>query len=212
VSAIPRIAPLLATTALGLAGCGGSGRGTARTARLSAPPRSVTRTLTAGASSSTSRPPPSTPATTTTGRTVSGGAPPQPPACTATDLGIHYVNSLGAAGSSFSRFEFVNVSARPCALFGFPGFSYVDRAGHAYAPSVRRNVAYPRRIVLLAPARGTSFYLQVEDGTGGGPCRTAVLLRFIPPGARRPEQIAHRLTICRGFAEITAVGASVDGG
>jgi hypothetical protein len=131
------------------------------------------------------------------------------PYCTATDLGIHYVSTQGATGRVVGEFAFVNVTGHACRLYGYPGVSAFARGKARIALHVSRFARPPGpHRVLIAPGHRAAFLFQTWDQVGGGPCHTSAILRFIPPGDRAYEQIAHRQLMCRGLASVTAVGVT----
>jgi hypothetical protein len=152
------------------------------------------------------------PATTTTetGNQTTSAPTASAPAnakCTPTDLGIHFVGTLGAAGSLFSEFEFINVSAHACHLYGYPGMAAYTRTGQRVALTVRRDSAHGPHRVQLAPRQGSDFTVR-SFSSAAGPCVTAYHLRFTPPNDYSTLETAHRLSICGAQATLTAVGSS----
>jgi Protein of unknown function (DUF4232) len=128
--------------------------------------------------------------------------------CSATDLGIHYVNTQGATGRIAAEFSFINVTHHKCRLFGYPGASAFTASGARIRLHVARDALRPDHPVVLASQHSARFLFQTWDRAGGGPCRTSAILRFIPPGDRAYEQIRHRQLMCRGLATVTAVGVT----
>jgi len=171
---------------------------------------SSTRTVTAisspAATTTTGRMPSTTTRTVTRAATTStpGGSAAATTKCSPTDLGIHFVGTSGAAGSLFSAFEFINVSARACHLYGYPGMAAFARTGQRLALSLRRDPTHAPHNVLLAPRRGSEFTVRTLSNAAG-PCVTAGRLRFTPPNDYSSLEIAHRLSICGAQATLTAV-------
>src|SRR5580704_5489385 len=96
----------------------------------------MTECMAACGSASTSSGPPASPAPTAgTGAAPSGSASPAVQACRAGSLTITLDASQagGAAGSSYYPLDFTNTASTACAMYGYPGVSFVTAgsgAGH----------------------------------------------------------------------------------
>jgi hypothetical protein len=181
-----------------LVGCGG--KSLTRTV-TSVPPTTTTTTTVRTAPPRTTTGTGAQTASTPTASAPAGGK------CAPIDLGIHFVGTLGAAGSLFSRFEFINVSAHTCGLYGYPGMAAYTRTGQPVTLAIRRDPTHGPHEVLLAPRHGSDFTVRTFSNAAGA-CVTAYRLRFIPPNDYGTLEIAHSLTICGAGATITAVGSS----
>jgi hypothetical protein len=191
---------LVGALALGAALVGCSGKPLTRTMTTTSPTTTTTTTMRTA------------PATTTTGTSHQTTSTPTDSApadakCSPTDLGIHFVGTLGAAGSLFSQFEFINVSAHACHLYGYPGMAAYTRTGQRVALTLRRDSTHGPHPVQLAPRQGSDFTVR-SFSNAAGPCMTAYHLRFTPPNDYSTLEIAHRLSICGARVTLTAVGSS----
>jgi hypothetical protein len=195
-------AGLIASLALGIGVVGCGGKPVTRAVTTTSPTTATTTTTrTVSATTATA-----TRHLTTSTPTASARATPQ---CTPIDLGIHFVGTLGAAGSLFSQFEFINVSAHPCHLYGYPGLAAYTRTGDRIALTVRRDPTHRPRQLQLAPRQGGGFSVR-SLSNAAGVCVAAYHLRFTPPNDYSTLEIAHRLSICGARVTLTAVGSSGD--
>jgi hypothetical protein len=183
----------LAASAL-LCACGGSPTGTSRAGSTGhAPTVTVTRTVTETVTAPTPSGAPTTATPTATG------------ACTPRQLGIHYVNSRGAAGTAYEEFAFVNVSTSPCSLQGYPGVSLVLTSGKIVDIANTRDPARPPKPVSLVSGGQATFVVGIH-GDAAYPCVQITHFRFIPPGGTAYEQIAHADQVCGGSVVVSSVG------
>jgi hypothetical protein len=117
---------------------------------------------------------------------ASGGAAVSLPRCATSGL-VVWLDTAGshAAGSTYYKLEFTNLSAHRCSLFGYPGVSAVDLGHHLLGGAAARNTHLAPHLVSLASGASASAVLQLTD-TGVFPrsaCRqrTAAGLRVYPP-------------------------------
>ncbi|HEX4060027.1 MAG TPA: DUF4232 domain-containing protein [Streptosporangiaceae bacterium] len=91
-----------------------------------------------------------------------------------------------AAGSSYLPIDLTNISSHACALYGFPGVSWVTNiAGDQIGSAATRETSFRPVTVTLAPGSVAHAVIQIADA-GNYPssiCQpvTAHWLRIIPP-------------------------------
>ena len=164
----------VAAMALVLAGCSSSGH-------TSNQPATSTTTTTV----STTTAPGGTGTSATSGTIPTTGTAAGPPTCGASALSLTLSPPLGSAGALHYELVFTNSSASTCTLYGFPGVSFLDQAGHQIGPASQRGNAAPRQLVTLAPAGRAYATLDVTD-PGIPPCTggaTVSAIRVYPPGS-----------------------------
>jgi hypothetical protein len=199
----PRLVPLVALVApvalgLLLAACGSST--TTVTERSHPPPRTVTRTVTRGASDA-GAPTGSgaSTATTATGaspstRSAAGGAG----RCVAADLGLSFLGGAGATGHGELGFALRNTSSAPCRTGGYPGVLLLDAAGRGLPTHPQHTTSdffghTTLAALTVAPGETVSFRLGVSHvgrgGTDAG-CVTAGGLQVIAPDDTQTLRVA----------------------
>lgn len=104
--------------------------------------------------------------------------------CTAADLGVWVAadQSNGTAGSIYYPLEITNLSTGTCYLYGHPGVSAVNGAGHQLGQSAQWNPG-TARVVNLAPgatAHAMLQYVTVQVSPGCKPVNAAGL-KVYPP-------------------------------
>jgi hypothetical protein len=127
-------------------------------------------------------------------------APQTVQACVSGQL-VNWLNTSGNgyAGGVDYELQFTNISPRECSLYGFPGVSAVNLAGHRIGnPATRGGAA--GRTVAVAPGATARVQLQVVD-TGNFPrstCRpvTAAGLRVYAAGLRTSDVIPFPVSVC----------------
>lgn len=106
----------------------------------------------------------------------------------------------GAAGSSYYKLEFTNLSAHACTLRGYPGVSAVNLAGRQLGSPASRNNAHPARLVRLASGATATAVLQITDAHNfpGAACRpaTAAGLRVYPPSETASRRVPFPFLAC----------------
>jgi hypothetical protein len=106
--------------------------------------------------------------------------------------------AVASAGTTFYHLDLTNTGHRTCWLFGWPGVSAVNWAGHQLGvPAVRRNDGRPR-FVYVAPGGTAHALLGYVDVQVGPPCHpvTATFLRVYPPGNRSARHAFFPLPVC----------------
>lgn len=156
----------------GLSACGGSSSSTAadHTATLAPPVPPSTATVTRTVA---------TPTTTTTATSAST-------ACTASDLGLAFAGSNGAAGTIVIYLKVHNTGSTPCHTFGYPGVEFLAKDGAGLNTASTRTThdvlgSVPETRIQLGPGQAASFRLAVSTVGGQGSCANAYGLQVIPP-------------------------------
>jgi hypothetical protein len=139
----------------------------------------------------------------------SAGATPTGPggvklaACTTSALSVTVASTPGggAAGSTYLPIDFTNTSGRTCAMYGYPGVSFVTgRGGSQIGAAAARNTGFPAVTVTLAPHATAHAWLQVAEA-GNYPASTchmvtATWLKVFPPANTVPAYATHTLSAC----------------
>jgi hypothetical protein len=152
-----------------------------------------------------------------------GTAPPTPgPAlagpgsaarCHVADLTVAAGQAQGAAGHVIQVFEFTNVSARTCYLFGYPGMDVLDSSGRPLHVTVVRDGPVVPRTVAVPPRGTASFaasYPNPDDYPRG--CPSGPRIEITPPNAYGHLVLAYRMPDCPEGIEVSAVVAGTGGG
>lgn len=130
------------------------------------------------------------------------------PACASRSL-VVWLNTQGgtAAGSSYYKLEFTNLSARACTLRGYPGVSAIGADGLQLGSPAGRNPAHAARTVTIARGGSAVAVLQITDAHNFPPasCRlvTAVGLRVYAPGATQAKTIPFPFPACSKTGSVT---------
>ncbi|HEY5265665.1 MAG TPA: DUF4232 domain-containing protein [Acidimicrobiales bacterium] len=135
------------------------------------------------------------------------------PACTTTNL-VVWLNTSGsgAAGSTYYRINFTNISAHSCTLTGYPGVSAISQAGIQLGDAASRDAAHAVSTVTLTSARSA---LGLENSTSRNTATailqvtvaenfpisacsaiTAAGLRVYPPGQKVSTVIPYPFVAC----------------
>lgn len=109
----------------------------------------------------------------------------------------------GAAGSVYVPLDFTNTSSSACAMYGYPGVSFVTAAsgaGQQIGAAARRSPAFAKVSVQLAPGATAHAWLQVAVA-GNYPASschpvTARWLRIYPPGETVAGYLGHTFDTC----------------
>jgi Protein of unknown function (DUF4232) len=180
----------LAAAAATAAGCGSSG-GT--TASQSGAPSSA-----ASSGSSSAGTPASTPAAAPSRSAASGLA-----ACDTSALSVTLASDQGggAAGSTYVPINFTNTTGTACALYGYPGVSFVTGpAGSQIGAPATRAANVSSVSVMVASHATAHAWLQVVQA-GNYPASTchpvtAHWLKVYPPGNTAASYIGHSFPAC----------------
>jgi hypothetical protein len=125
-----------------------------------------------------------------------------PAACAAAGLVVWMSNRAGgaAAGSTYYRLEFTNLSGRACTLRGYPGLSAVDLRGRQLGSAAGRNPLRPPRTVTLLPTASAAAVLQIADvhNYPAATCHrtTAAGLRVYPPNQTQARTVPFPFLAC----------------
>ena len=121
----------------------------------------------------------------------SPGAPAKPgsvgPAgCLTSALRATLGAAQGTAGSAYQGIVLANISGKTCALYGYPGVSFVTGVGGSQiGKDAARDRTTAPKVVTLAPGQNGSFALRVVDAaalpTAGCDPVTARWLKIFPP-------------------------------
>lgn len=137
------------------------------------------------------------------------------PGCAARALDV-WLNTQGgaAAGTTYYRLEFTNLSAHACTLHGYPGVSAVAADGRQLGSPAGRNPAHASRTVRLAPGGSASAVLQISDAHNFPPaaCRrvTAAGLRVYAPGTTVAKTVPFPFLTCAKNGAVTLHAQSVE--
>jgi hypothetical protein len=142
------------------------------------------------------------------GMPSSGGAPTGPggtrlATCTTSELTVTVASTPGGgtAGSVYVPIEFTNSSGQACALYGYPGVSFVTgRGGSQIGAAAARDTAYSPVPVTLDSHATAHAWLQVAEA-GNYPASSchmvaATWLRVFPPGNTVPAYVNHPFSAC----------------
>jgi hypothetical protein len=178
--------PLLAAGVLA-AGCAASSSSSSSPTGVSASSPSGPSSAGASASSAASSAAASASASAVGSVAASSGAP----ACTSADLKISLGGGAGAGMSqNHIGLQFRNSGSSPCALYGYPGVSWVAGAdGHQVGAAAQRqsdNSGNAEQAITLAPGALASAPLNIVDAAVIPPseCKPVPVrgLRVYPPG------------------------------
>jgi len=135
------------------------------------------------------------------------------PKCTTPNL-VVWLNTSGsgAAGSSYFRVNFTNLSARSCTLYGYPGISSVSQSGIQLGLAAGRDAAHRASKITLTSARSAAglekstshntataiLQITVAENFPISACAaiTAAGLRVYPPGQKESTVIPYPFVAC----------------
>ena len=137
------------------------------------------------------------------------------PACSSRALDV-WLNTQGsgtAAGSSYYKLEFTNLSAHTCTLRGYPGVSAIAANGRQLGSAGGRNSAHPTRTVALPRGGSAVAVLQITDAHNFPPssCRlvTAAGIRVYAPGTTEAKTVPFPFPTCAKAGRVTLHTESV---
>ncbi|GAB3927473.1 hypothetical protein GCM10011575_10050 [Microlunatus endophyticus] len=131
--------------------------------------------------------------------------------CTLGDLDVTVDTPAGAggAGSQYVLLGFTNTSPDPCAIYGYPGVSFVGHHNGTQLgkPAVRDRSQSPHT-VRLAPGATESGLLQIAQAANFDPqkCQptTSDGFRVYPPGSYTAAYVPFKASACQGkVAQLT---------
>jgi hypothetical protein len=127
--------------------------------------------------------------------------------CQSTHLALQQGQSQGAAGSTIATFILRNAGTSPCALFGFPGVSFLNSSGTQLgAAATRQGTAGPRFIVQ--PGQVASFQVQIPVAGCVSPITQSTTIRIFPPNQKGALQAPAVFPICTA-PSVTAVKSGI---
>ena len=199
------------------AGCASSGSGTSASSSASSVPSTSPSGGTTGSGTSAA----SSPATTPTSKSsaATGLA-----ACNTANLSVSLVSNMGggAAGSTYVPIQFVNTSGTACAMYGFPGVSFVTgQNGSQIGAPAQRSTNSGKVTVTLAAHATAHAWLQIAEA-GNYPASSchvanANWLKIYPPGNTAAAYVSHAFQTCSSAKVVTMTidpvrtGAAVQG-
>jgi hypothetical protein len=107
----------------------------------------------------------------------------------------------GAAGSTYLPIEFTNTSGSACALYGYPGVSFVTgQNGSQIGAPAKRSGSFANVTVTVASHATAHAWLQVAEA-GNYPASSchavsAHFLKVYPPGNTAPAYISYSDQTC----------------
>jgi len=120
--------------------------------------------------------------------------------CAASQLAVELGRSGVAMGHVGQLVSFKNISAKTCALKGYPGVKMFDATGHPIPTEVTDGPDYtvpslPESLVIITAGSKATFELGYSDATGYGTarCPTSVQVKITPPGVNQPITLPWRI-------------------
>jgi hypothetical protein len=207
---------LVAAAALA-AGCASSGSGPAASSSASSMPSTSSSGGTNGSGTSAASSPATTPTSTSTA--AAGLA-----ACTTANLSVSLVSNMGggAAGSTYVPIQFTNTAGTACAMYGFPGVSFVTgQNGSQIGAPAQRSPNSGKVTVTVASHATAHAWLQIAEA-GNYPASSchvvnANWLKIYPPGNTAAAYVSHSFQTCSSAKVVTMTidpvrtGAAVQG-
>lgn len=176
--------------------------GPTKTVTVTASPSASVATTQGGSPSATPTPAPSAVAPSSAGAAA---------ACPTRSLQVKHGAAQGAAGSTYTAIDFVNISNATCTLYGYPGVSLaggtpVTQIGLAAAQSH----ASPRELVTLAPHGIANALLRIVNAANFpaskcGPAK-ARFLQIYPPNQTTPIYLGFTSQACSKPVQLLTIG------
>jgi hypothetical protein len=128
-----------------------------------------------------------------------------PAGCLTSGLRASLGGAQGAAGSAYQVIVLANTSGKTCALYGYPGVSFVSGVGGAQiGAAATRDRSVAAKVVTLAPGQRGSFALRIVNaGTlPDASCRpvSASWLKIFPPENTAALYVGYTARACAGTA------------
>jgi Protein of unknown function (DUF4232) len=140
-----------------------------------------------------------------------------PAGCLTSALRATLGAAQGTAGSAYQVIVVANASGKTCALYGYPGVSFVSGIGGSQiGKDAARDRAVPPKVVTLMPGQSGSFALRVVDAaalpaTSCDPV-TAKWLKIFPPENTTALYLGYAAHACASkTATILTTRAVVEG-
>jgi hypothetical protein len=118
-------------------------------------------------------------------------------------ISVDDTQANGGAGSFYYPLNFTNTSTTTCAMYGFPGVSFVtgdSAAGQQIGVAANRGTAFAKVTVTLAPGATAHAWLKVAVAQNYpvAACQpvTAQWLRVYPPGETVAGYVGHSFSAC----------------
>jgi hypothetical protein len=189
------VSSLVAAAALA-AGCGSSGNGQSAS---SAPPSAAASSQSPSGAVSSAAPAGSPAVAPTSKSTGASGLA----ACDTANLSVSLKANTGggAAGSTYIPLEFTNTSGSACALYGYPGVSFVTgQNGSQIGAPAKRSGSFANVTVTVASHATAHAWLQVAEA-GNYPASSchavsAHFLKVYPPGNTAPAYVSYSDQTC----------------
>jgi hypothetical protein len=197
------VSSLVAAAALA-AGCGSSGNGQSAS---SAPPSSAPATSQSPSVTVSSPAAGGSAAATPNGKSTSASGL---AACDTANLSVSLKTMAGggAAGSTYVPIEFTNTSGSACALYGYPGVSFVTgQNGSQIGAPAKRSGSFANVTVTVASHATAHAWLQVAEA-GNYPASSchvvsAHFLKVYPPGNTAPAYVSYSDQTCSSAKVVT---------
>jgi hypothetical protein len=127
----------------------------------------------------------------------------------------------GAAGSTYVPIQFTNTSGTACAMYGFPGVSFVTGQGGSQIGAPAQRSPSAKVTVTLAAHATAHAWLQIAEA-GNYPASSchvtnANWLKIYPPGNTAASYVSHSFQTCSSAKVVTMTidpvrtGAAVQG-
>ncbi|HEX4255959.1 MAG TPA: DUF4232 domain-containing protein [Streptosporangiaceae bacterium] len=196
------VSSLVAAAALA-AGCGSSGNGQSAS---SAPPSAAPSSQSPSGTVSSAVPAGSPAVAPTSKSTGANGLA----ACDTANLSVSLKTNTGggAAGSTYIPIEFTNTSGSACALYGYPGVSFVTgQNGSQIGAPAKRSGSFANVNVTVAAHATAHAWLQVAEA-GNYPASSchvvsAHFLKVYPPGNTAPAYVSYSDQTCSSAKVVT---------
>jgi hypothetical protein len=127
--------------------------------------------------------------------------------CSSAQLKAAVTSQTGAALHRELRITLTNVSARACAIDGFPAVRLLDEFGHPQI--VAESFSRAPRLFTIAPGQAAAFLVRVATGDGVTSYRTVPKLAVIPPGDTTPIVLDIEVPVAPTI-DVTAVLPAAD--
>ena len=140
-----------------------------------------------------------------------------PAGCLTSALRATLGAAQGTAGSAYQVIILANVSGKTCALYGYPGVSFVSGVGGSQiGKDAARDRTTAPKVVTLAPGQNGSFALRVVDAaalpTASCDPVTAKWLKIFPPENTAALYLGYAARACASkTATILTTRAVVEG-
>jgi hypothetical protein len=113
--------------------------------------------------------------------------------CASAQLRAAVASQTGAMLHRELRITLTNVSARACAIDGFPAVRLLDELDRPQI--VAESFSRVPRLFTIGPAQAAAFLMRVATGDGVTSYRTVHKLAIIPPGDTAPILLAVELPV-----------------